>query len=181
MTGQKRENPAAVRSKNALAQSLLALLIKNSIDDISVSDITSRAGLSRQTFYTNFNRKEDILDYILAGLYKKYKTHMETVKATPGNFIIDYFIYWDKNKDFLDLMFSRGMGHLFCERNREFFCNDIPDDLFAAEPWQLPYIKVSLAGLTNELLRIWILNDQGLSVNVLSAIAKNLLTGSIFN
>ena len=180
MTREKRENPAAIRSKNALAQSLLALLMKQSIDNISISEITSKAGLSRQTFYTNFSKKEDILDYILAGLFRKYKARMETVRSAPGNFIIDYFIFWDKNKEFLDLLFSRNMGHLFCDYNRVFFTEDLPDEIFASEQWQIPYIKASLAGLTNELLRLWIMNDQGLSVNVLSAIAKNLLTGSIF-
>ena len=54
------------------------------------------------------------------------------------------------------------------------------DGIFSAEPWQLPYIKASMAGLTYELLYLWITSDQGLSVNVLTALAENLLSGKIF-
>ena len=64
MLAQKRENPMSVRSKSALAQSLLRMMIDKPFDEISISDITERAGLSRQTFYTNFIKKEDILKYL---------------------------------------------------------------------------------------------------------------------
>ena len=69
----KRENPMAVRSKTALAQALLAELMEREFDDITVSHITGRAGLSRQTFYTNFDKKEDILNFLLSSLFSNHR------------------------------------------------------------------------------------------------------------
>lgn len=182
MSTRKRENPMSVRSKTALAQALLSELMEKDFDDISIQNITDRAGLSRQTFYTNFSKKEDILNFLLNGLFTKYMRRLSPSQLTPGNFIIDYLIFWDSNKDFISLLFRRNLGYLFQNRNRAFFMSDSAafDDIFSAEPWQLPYIKASIAGLTYELLNLWISNDQGLSVNMLTALAENLLSGDIF-
>ena len=179
----KRENPMAVRSKNAFAQSLLALMMKQSFDSISISDIADKSGLARQTFYTNFNKKEDILDYMLKGLFQRYGSSLLETNASSSALIIDYFLFWDKNKDFLSLLFRQGLGHLFQKSNREFFANEVPniDGLFEAEEWQIPYIKASIAGITYELLYLWIAEDMGLSINTLSTVADNLLAGKLFS
>lgn len=178
----KRENPMSVRSKSALSQALLALLMEKDFDDISISDITKKAGLSRQTFYTNFDKREDILNYLLNSLFSKYARALKSSKATPGSFIIDYLIFWDGNKDFISLLFDKKLGYLFQNRNRTFFMEELGslDSMFSAEPWQLPYIKASIAGLTYELLNLWITGDQGLGVGVLTSLAENLLSGKIF-
>jgi len=182
MLAQKRENPMSVRSKSALAQSLLRMMIDKPFDEISISDITERAGLSRQTFYTNFIKKEDILKYLLNGLFFKYASRVKTITSAPSNIIVDYFIFWDENKDFLQLLFRHGLGHLFMERNREFFAEDIEtvSEIFTAETWQKPYIKAMLAGITYELLLLWMSSDQGLSVGVLTNMAEHMLDGSVF-
>lgn len=172
----------AVRSKTALSKALLSLMMHTDFDSISISDISDRAGLSRQTFYTNFNKKEDILNYMLTELFRRYKTTIGESAVRPSDFIIDYFLFWDKNKDFLSLLFSRNMGYLFQEQNRIFFMDDTEElnAVFDAEKWQYPYIKASIAGLTYELLHMWISDDLGLSINVLSAVADNLLSGKLF-
>lgn len=183
MLSQKRENPMAIRSKNALSGALLKLMISKPLSEISISDITERAGLSRQTFYTNFQRKEDILIYLLHGLFGRYHDRITKSKPIPENLIIDYFIFWGDSRDFLTLLFQQNLGYLFQDCNRSFFIEDTDclDDMFTAEGWQLPYIKASLAGITYELLLIWITKDQGLSVTVLNSLAANLLGGKLFS
>jgi len=178
----KRENPMAVRSKSALAQSLLALMMKKAFDDISITDITERSGLARQTFYTNFNKKEDILDYMLEGLFQRYGMVANENAAASSSFIIDYFIFWDKNKEFLSLLFRQGLGWLFQEQNRNYFTKDAKNfnTVLDIADWQFPYIKASIAGLTYELLYMWLTEDMGLSIDTLSTVADNLLAGKLF-
>jgi len=183
MLSTKRENPMAIRSKNAISSSLLKLMMYKDFSAISISDITERAGLSRQTFYTNFQKKEDILVYLIHGLFRKYHERLTAARPMPENLIIDYFIYWGDSRDFLTLLFKQELGYLFQDCNRAFFVEDtdILNELFTAEEWQLPYIKASLAGITFELLLIWITKDQGLSVDVLNSLAGNLLGGKLFS
>ncbi len=182
MSNSRRENPMAVRSKNALSGSLLKLMISKELKDISISDITERAGLSRQTFYTNFEKKEDILVYLINGLFARYRERLQKSRPLPENIIVDYFIFWSDSRDFLTLLFKQNLGYLFQDCNRAFFLEDAEalDAIFTSEEWQLPYIKASLAGITYELLLIWITKDQGLSVSVLTSLTTNLLGGKLF-
>jgi len=179
---EKHENPMAIRSKNALSSSLLKLMMSKSFKDISISEITEHSGLSRQTFYTNFEKKEDILVYLLEGLFGRYHERLVKSKPVPENLILDYLLFWSDSRDFLTLLFKQNLGYLFQDCNRSFFNEDTEciDDIFTAEAWQLPYIKASLSGITYELLLIWVTKDQGLSVTVLNSLATNLLGGKLF-
>ena len=179
----KRENPLAIRSKNALAQSLLAIMLEKKFDAILISEITDRAGLSRQTFYTNFEKKEDIVKYILAGLFGRCRARLVESADNPGNILIDYFIFWDKNKDFVSLLFEQGLQTIFLECNSDFFVHrcSFLDDVITGEDWQKPYIKSAAAGITYELMWQWITQEQGFSVNVLTALSKNLFSASLFH
>ena len=173
----------SVRSKSALSQALLGLMLQKDFDEISIQEITNRAGLSRQTFYTNFEKKEDILNYLLNCLFGKYLKQLEAQKITPEYFMIDYLAFWDDSRDFLTLLFRRGMGYLFQERNRIFF-NELPDSIVGVlcpDEQMRPYIKAGLAGLTYELLYLTMSDGQGLSIDVLTALADNLFTGRIFS
>ncbi len=175
------ENPMSIRSKNALAESLLKLMIFTPIKDITISDITHRARLSRQTFYTNFSKKEDILKYLVDGLFSRYSTHLMDLKTDPSSFLVDYFFYWDQHKDFLTLLFRHKQGYIFQEQNRAFFRNEIAlSTILNIEDWKESYIRASLAGLTFELMWLWLTDDEGLSIDRLTILAKNLLAGDIF-
>jgi len=177
MAEQKHENPMSVRSKSALAQSLLKLMMTKPFDEISISEITAEAGLARQTFYTNFDRREDILTYLLGGLFERLRQMFAQNGTISGNFIIAYFIFWDKNREFLSLLYSRGLGYIFSDRNRWFFQSEFP---LVCEKRQEPYIRTCLAGLTGELVRLWLTSGDGLSIEELSNVAENLLEGRIF-
>ena len=56
-----KENPMSIRSKDGIEQALLSLMIEQPYKSITIRSLTERAGLSRQTFYLNFNDKEAIL------------------------------------------------------------------------------------------------------------------------
>ena len=44
-----------------ITKSLLTLLEKKTIENISISELCDNAGIGRASFYRNFNNKEDIL------------------------------------------------------------------------------------------------------------------------
>lgn len=178
----KRENPMAVRSKAALASALLRLMMAKSFYSISISDITDAAGLSRQTFYTNFSKREDIIDYLLSGLFDRLAARMTETGLHPENIIVDYLLYWDTNRKLISLLFEQNLGYMFQAKNREFFIDgtSLGDEMFCADPWQIPYLRASLAGVAYELLWMWLRSDRGLSVDVLIAMAENLVSGRMF-
>ncbi|MCQ2551237.1 MAG: TetR/AcrR family transcriptional regulator [Clostridia bacterium] len=51
-------------TKNAIANSFMHLLSERPLNKIKVEDITSRCGVSRNTFYYHFNDIYDLLSYV---------------------------------------------------------------------------------------------------------------------
>ena len=61
----------AERSKEAIASAMLEVMKIYSYDEITVTQITQEAGLSRKTFYRHFNDKEQVLKYLFDSLYQE--------------------------------------------------------------------------------------------------------------
>lgn len=59
------KNPTALTSQKMLVAALSELLKEKDFKDLSVSELCSRSGVSRQTFYSLFGTKENILLYQL--------------------------------------------------------------------------------------------------------------------
>ena len=88
----KKEDMRTKRTKKALKKALTELMIIDSIEKISVTDICVKAEINRVTFYTHYNDKYELLHELLSDIcdlidrenqiyYQKHKT---------GDLIADY-------------------------------------------------------------------------------------------
>ena len=59
------ENKTAIQSQNAIVSALAALMEEKDFAKISISELCKRSRVSRQTFYTWFKTKENIIEYDL--------------------------------------------------------------------------------------------------------------------
>lgn len=59
------KNKTAQNSRRKIAGALLELMREQPYEDISVAEICRRAGVSRQTFYTLFHTKENVVHHML--------------------------------------------------------------------------------------------------------------------
>lgn len=57
MNAPKRSRPANQFTKHCIMEALLQLMHTQEYDDISITDITKRAGVSRMSYYRNYNSK----------------------------------------------------------------------------------------------------------------------------
>ncbi len=64
-----KEDARIVRTKRDLANALEELLKEKSIEEISIKDITDKALISKNTFYNNFNDKNELLVF----LFERYE------------------------------------------------------------------------------------------------------------
>ena len=58
------------RVKNAITRAFFSLLETKPFDLIAVTEITSKAKVSRMAYYRNFNSKLEILEYFLAQIFE---------------------------------------------------------------------------------------------------------------
>lgn len=68
-TNENKEDIRVIRTKRDLANALEELLGEKNIQDIQIKDITDRAMISKNTFYNNFNDKNELLIY----LFQRYE------------------------------------------------------------------------------------------------------------
>jgi len=57
----RQVNRQVQRTRSWIFEALMLLLDEKPYDKISISDITNKAGIARQTFYRNYDGKDDIL------------------------------------------------------------------------------------------------------------------------
>lgn len=70
MDKRKLEN---MRVKESISTALLDLLDEKSISEISVSEIISRAGVARASFYRNYATKENVITTLIGDILERYR------------------------------------------------------------------------------------------------------------
>lgn len=83
------------RTIDLLSNALLALLERNAIEDVSIRDITEKAGVSYPTFFRRFDGKEDLLNHIAAEEVRRLLgLSQQAIAKTPsedsGQLLCDY-------------------------------------------------------------------------------------------
>lgn len=173
------ENPIQIRSRNSLRKALISLMEEKPFDKISISDIAVRAELSRQTFYTNFDTKEEILEHFLREIFNQCSRNMKFDSSRLMEFLRGYFGFWETYAPFLRLLLENNLSYLFLRQSRAYYQEVIvrPRSTYT-DGRVIPYIKSYAAGVTYELLITWIRNNRDLNLNEISEVAYGLLTGS---
>lgn len=96
------------RYKEYIQEALVELLKKQSIKDISITDLTEKAGIARSTFYRYYSSLDEVIDdYILAIFSKmrKEKSFNFNVQSTIRGFLEIFYDY----RDFFRLLVRRGL------------------------------------------------------------------------
>ena len=111
-------NKTALSSQRQIAGAMMSLLEEKPFDQISVCELCKSAGISRQTFYSLFSSRENVIVFILQEKY--CYTPEETVQPeeTPQHacgvrsLCRGYSRYILQNRDFLQLLVQNHIDHL---------------------------------------------------------------------
>lgn len=120
----KKLNKQVQRSIEWIGDALMAILETKSFADISITEITERAGVSRLTFYRNFKSKEDIVLSLLARAARDWTEKVDAFDGESGTvteLVTDMFRMLDKNRRYLKLLFISGLEHLYTEFMTPYF------------------------------------------------------------
>ena len=94
--------------QNRIGKVLEQMMMEMDYDDIFVSDLCSRAGISRRSFYRYFNSKEDVLKFVLEDIIRD--CHLQAIfKFCPDRDLeerlVDFFQYWmDHQAHWLEML-----------------------------------------------------------------------------
>lgn len=95
------DNPSSILSKELITQAMVDLMQNKHFNNITISEISDKAGVVRRTFYRNFDSKEEVLSYKLDNLIQIFKsTLLENKELTIEIAVRNLFRMCYENKEF---------------------------------------------------------------------------------
>ncbi|MGN0319358.1 MAG: TetR/AcrR family transcriptional regulator [Lachnospira sp.] len=123
---EKRISQSNILVKECIVEALLQLLYSKPLSSITISELCDKAGVSRMSFYRNYESKEEIFVKRLEEIFDEYKK--ESDDTASGIFYDEahmqhYLEYLYKYKDFLKGLVYCGFGNIFLEMTNDYICN----------------------------------------------------------
>jgi len=116
----KKASQSNIFAKECIVSALLLIIEEKPLSSISISELCSRAGVSRMTFYRNYESKEDIFIKQLDEIFDTYKNDDATANLA-GHYwdeahMIHYFNYIYEYRNFMDGMIKCGFDVMFLNK-----------------------------------------------------------------
>ncbi|MDR3598180.1 TetR/AcrR family transcriptional regulator [Clostridium sp.] len=103
--------------KECIFSSLMILMEKKNFQEISITDITNKAGVSRMAYYRNYKSKEDIITNYLDELFEAYLNEITNYeKIDTYQFTYMYFVYFRRHKKLITNLIKANLSILILER-----------------------------------------------------------------
>lgn len=176
----RNENQQADKSRHVIRDALLSLMERNPYADITITMICREAQVVRQTYYRNFEFKEDILAFHLDSLFYEYfQTYFRGQTEDTYGQLLAFFTFMLGNAGFLRLMPPNGLFLMLNRTITESVPRFIGVDRIALvdEPRTEPYLTGFIAATVCALLAQWVDNGFAESPAWMAKLAARLLTG----
>ncbi|MBQ8994706.1 MAG: TetR family transcriptional regulator [Oscillospiraceae bacterium] len=171
-------NKTALTSQREIAKAMLRLMEKYPYQDISIRLICDTANVSRQTFYSLFRSKENVIFYTLESGYS-YTPDTINSQCSLSELCAGFCGYITENSSFIKLLSENEIT--------QFLSQTFYDSLFNCQsflPYHSPELRQYAADYVASgfasIAKIYILQGEVTSEERLNNIAYSLLTGSFF-
>lgn len=118
-----KQDSRIIDSKTWLRDSFLTLLITTPFEDITIKQITEKAGVSRQTFYAHYTRKEDILCEILDLFFYEISSKLLFI-SDQVSLMRTLVAHLKSKEDFLRILFNANLD-VFIVHQLECFLSQV--------------------------------------------------------
>lgn len=103
----KKEDARVRKTKQAIVSALNTLLETRTINEISVQEISTVAGINKTTFYNYYTDVNKLVKTIEDQVYADIVVYVERVQATdPIEIMASMFEYFDEHADYVTLLFK---------------------------------------------------------------------------
>ncbi|MBR2745922.1 MAG: TetR/AcrR family transcriptional regulator [Erysipelotrichaceae bacterium] len=157
-------------AQRQLTESLLKLIKKKRINEITVSELCNKAQLSRLSFYRNYDSIEEILRRHLSNITGDFlnKTSVNYRITPKEQFITELFSHLLNHRSVIELLFSNNLSYLVKEEFDEAFSR-------SAEKYDDIYRCYVASGAYFNLFYYWFINGCKESPQTLSDLMNGFL------
>ena len=149
------KNPIAIQSKNMYVAALLELMNEKPYNQISISELSKKADLSRRTFYRLFHCMDEILLFHIHSLWSKKSDELYNSSDKSYLHTSEFaLLFWYENKELTILLYRNGlvsiMQQFINEISFEIYHTQKANNKLAANPEALEYaLSYSSGGILN--------------------------------
>lgn len=171
-TGKSQSNLIA---KECIVTALLQLIYEKPLSSITISELTQRAGVSRITFYRNYESKEDVFISELREILERYgKEDFQNERKGiyyDKQHMTHCFCYFATYRTFMDGLIYCGFGDLFLR-----FLTEYIQKKWASDPSDQTerYRLAAFSGMLYNIYTAWVQNGCQESPAQLAAIIDNM-------
>ena len=135
----------------AITNALLELLNEKDMNEISISEITSKAQVGRVSFYRNYKNKEGIIERYIFSIVNQWKNENETENASPSDVLKKLFDHLIEYKAFYTMLYQKKLFHIFRDVLKEIITSK-KEPLSNVEAYATAFISYGIYGWIEEWL-----------------------------
>ncbi len=95
-----------------MAKAFINLLNIYTYKEITITQITLEADVSRKTFYTNFKSKDELLKYYITQLANNFTSRLHVIEENKiSNLTYSFFEFWLEYTFFLESIYKNRLFH----------------------------------------------------------------------
>lgn len=173
----KRIHPENILVRESIFTATMQLMEKKNFNDLSVTEITTRAGVSRMAYYRNYKDKQDILLSHLDALFENYWAHIHTKPQDDFQSACLYFNYFRENALFLQNLIKNGLSQLILERH-DLYLSTIFKELYQNIALDIANEKYTISFFSGGLFKLlidWAESDMKETNETMARIVFNLM------
>lgn len=163
----RRTHPANMFVCECITQSLFRLMKRKPYNKITVTDLVQEAGVSRNSFYRNYQSTEEIIRQFLEEKTSKWWSEFIAYPDRYPHVISEMFYHFLDMKEEIDLLYRAGLSHLLMEHI--VLCGKQSLTGEWKNTYQTAFLSGALCGLVNE----WILRGMKESPEKMEQIFSN--------
>lgn len=162
-----RTHPANIFVCECITQALFRLMKRKPYNKITVTDLVQEAGVSRNSFYRNYQNTEEIIRQFLGERTSAWWSDLVTDPDRYPHIISEIFRHFLDMKEEIDLLYRAGRSHLLMEHIVLCGKQGLTGGLKNA--YQTAFMSGALCGLVNE----WVLRGMKESPEEMEQIFSN--------
>lgn len=163
-------------------QTFLQMLLEVYYDEITISDLCRRAGLTRKMFYRLYEKKADVLYSLIDRTLMESDSFVPDESVGPGE-LHRFLAFWQYKKDLLDALQKNQNSSLLTDRAIRFAMREegSPVRDFGSDETKGSYesIVYYMTGMFS-LLLLWHSQGFSSSIDEMAAVIMDLLTTPAF-
>ncbi|MFD1673077.1 TetR/AcrR family transcriptional regulator [Agrilactobacillus yilanensis] len=112
-------NPSAIRSRDMIVDAMFQLLKTIPFTKINIRLLTDTANVSRQTFYSIFVSREEVIQYRLQVIFQEYEVALNGLPLTLHSLATLFFQFYQAHAELFNTLLDNHLDELLTVNARE--------------------------------------------------------------